>query len=73
MIGFEAADAALAAPMTMTTSLADAAGGTEVTLVHEGVPDAVPPEANAAGTRMALANLARLAEAEPPGRGADPA
>jgi len=63
-IAFESADPAFAAPMTMTTLLADAPGGTEVTLVHEGVPDAVPPAANEAGTRMSLANLARLAEAD---------
>lgn len=62
VIEFETADPALATPMTMTTLLADAPGGTEVTLVHEGVPDAIPPAANEAGTRMALRNLARHAE-----------
>lgn len=66
VIAFETADPALAAPMTMTTLLATVDGGTEVTLVHEGVPDAVPPAANEAGTRMSLANLARLAEGEGP-------
>lgn len=59
---FETTDPALAAPMTMTTLLADAPGGTAVTFLHEDVPDVIPPEDNEAGTRMALANLARLAE-----------
>ncbi|MFN0282975.1 MAG: SRPBCC family protein [Kineosporiaceae bacterium] len=59
---FETADPALRGVMTMTTTLVDADGGTEVTVVHEGVPDVVPPADNETGTRMALANLARLVE-----------
>jgi uncharacterized protein YndB with AHSA1/START domain len=59
---FETSDPALAVPMRMTTSLSDADGGTDVLLVHEGVPDAVPAEENEAGTRMALARLAELVE-----------
>jgi hypothetical protein len=30
--------------------------------VHEGIPDKVPAADNETGTRMALANLARLVE-----------
>jgi uncharacterized protein YndB with AHSA1/START domain len=60
---FETADPALAGTMTMTTTLADADGGTEILVVHEGVPDAVPAADNETGTRMALANLARFVEA----------
>lgn len=59
---FEAVDPALAGRMTMTTTLTDAGGGTQVVVVHEGVPDAVPAADNETGTRMALANLARLVE-----------
>jgi hypothetical protein len=46
----------------MTTSLRDADGGTEVLIVHEGVPDGVPAADNETGTRMALSNLAELVE-----------
>lgn len=57
---FETADPALRGAMTMTITLRDAAGGTELTAVHEGVPDGVPPEQNELGWRMALARLAAL-------------
>lgn len=60
---FETADPGLRGEMTMTTTLTEAAGGTEVSVVHEQVPDRVPAADNEAGTRMALANLARLVEA----------
>ncbi|MEO3780175.1 SRPBCC family protein [Micromonospora sp. B11E3] len=63
---FETDDPALRAVMTMTTTLTDADGGTEVLIVHEGIPDAIPAADNESGTRMALANLARLVEATPP-------
>ena len=59
---FETADPALRGVMTMTTTLTEADGGTDVVTVHEGIPDAIPADANEAGTRMALANLARLVE-----------
>src|SRR5215218_4374560 len=39
---FEAEDAALRGTMSMTTTLTDAGGGTDVVIVHDGVPDAVP-------------------------------
>jgi uncharacterized protein YndB with AHSA1/START domain len=61
-IAFETADAALATTMTMTTRLSDAGAGTEVVIVHEGVPDSVLRSDNEAGTQMALANLAELLE-----------
>lgn len=61
---FESDDPALLGTMRMTTTLSDAAdGGTDVVIVHEGLPDAVPPADNETGTRMALDNLARLVEA----------
>lgn len=59
---FETADPGLRGTMTMTTTLTEVAGGTEVVVLHEGIPDAVPADQNEEGTRMALANLARLAE-----------
>jgi hypothetical protein len=48
--------------MTMTTTLTEADDGTDVVVVHEGIPDSVPPADNETGTRMALANLAMLVE-----------
>ncbi|HEY2286168.1 MAG TPA: SRPBCC family protein [Streptosporangiaceae bacterium] len=62
---FETADPGLAGEMTMTWTLADAGDGTDVTLVHDRVPDSVPPADNETGTRMALDNLARLVEESP--------
>lgn len=50
--------------MTMTTTLTDADGGTDVLIVHEGIPDSVPPADNETGTCMALDNLARLVETD---------
>jgi uncharacterized protein YndB with AHSA1/START domain len=60
---FETADPGLRGQMTMTTTLTDAGGGTDVLVVHEGVPDRVPAADNEMGMRMALANLAKLVEA----------
>ncbi|TYB39751.1 SRPBCC family protein [Micromonospora sp. AP08] len=62
VVEFETDDPALRGAMTMTTTLTDADGGTEVVVVHDGIPDAIPAEDNETGTRTALANLARLVE-----------
>jgi uncharacterized protein YndB with AHSA1/START domain len=60
---FETADPALQGEMTSTITLADADdGGTELTAVHEGVPDGVAPADNELGWRMALDRLATLVE-----------
>ncbi|MFD7962194.1 SRPBCC family protein [Streptomyces zaomyceticus] len=66
---FETEDPGLQGPMTLTTTLIALEGGTDVLLVHEGVPDAVPPADNEAGTRTALDRLAALVEgrADPQG------
>ncbi|GAB2851976.1 SRPBCC family protein [Streptomyces deserti] len=64
VLEFESPDPALHGTMTMTTTLTDTdGGGTDVLVVHEGVPDAVPAADNETGTRLALANLARFVEA----------
>ena len=63
VLEFETADPALRGTMTMTTTLTDADGGTDVRVVHDGIPDVVPAADNETGTRMALANLAQLVEA----------
>ena len=59
---FETDDPALAGEMTISVELVDADGGTELRAVHEGVPDAVSPEDNELGWRMALGRLAALLE-----------
>jgi uncharacterized protein YndB with AHSA1/START domain len=64
VLEFETSSPGLQGEMTITTSLEDAAGGTTVLMVHDGVPDAVNHEDNETGMRMALANLARLVEGE---------
>lgn len=63
VLEFETADPELRGEQTVTTTLTEADGGTDVLMVHEGVPDKVPPADNETGTRMALDNLARLVEA----------
>jgi uncharacterized protein YndB with AHSA1/START domain len=62
VVEFETDDPALRGEMTITTTLADAGDGTDVSIVHEGLPDSVPAADNEAGTRMSLDNLARLVE-----------
>jgi uncharacterized protein YndB with AHSA1/START domain len=62
VLQFETDDPALSAEMTMSTTLTEAADGTDVLVVHEGIPDQVPVADNELGTRMALDSLARLVE-----------
>ncbi|WP_028652809.1 SRPBCC domain-containing protein [Nocardioides halotolerans] len=61
-VEFDTADAALRGAMTLTWRLTDAGGGTQVELLHEGIPDAVSPDDNAAGTDMSLTKLAAYVE-----------
>lgn len=62
VLEFETTNADLRGEMTMTTALVDADGGTDVIVVHEGVPDGVSAADNELGTRMALDKLAALVE-----------
>lgn len=64
VIEFETTDPALGGTMTLTTTLTDADGGTDILVVHDGILASVPPADNETGTRMALANLAALVEAD---------
>jgi hypothetical protein len=64
VLEFETADPALRGVMTVTTTLAASEAGTDVTILHEGIPDAIPAADNEAGTSIALANLARLVQAD---------
>lgn len=59
---FETADPALRGVMQMTTTLAEATGGTDVVVVHDGLPPGVSAADNELGTRMALDKLAALVE-----------
>jgi uncharacterized protein YndB with AHSA1/START domain len=63
VLEFETTDPGLRGEMTMTTTLADADGGTDIVFLHEGLPSGVAPADNETGSRMALANLAALVEA----------
>lgn len=62
VLEFETADPELVGEMTITTTLADADGGTDVSIAYEGLPSGVSASDNEIGTRMALANLAELVE-----------
>ena len=62
VVEFETADLELRGEMTITMTLADADGGTEVLAVHEGLPPGLPTADNEAGWRASLAKLAALVE-----------
>jgi uncharacterized protein YndB with AHSA1/START domain len=63
VVAFESADPRFAGEMTITTTLADAGSGTEVTMAFENMPSGVRPEDNDEGTRQSLRKLAALVEA----------
>lgn len=62
VVEFETRDPALQGEMTVTTTLADAPAGTDLLIVHEGLPGGVDPADNETGTRMSLDKLASLLE-----------
>ena len=59
---FETSDPAFAGEMTITITLADSDGGTDVLAVHEGLPAGVSISDNEAGWQSSLARLATLVE-----------
>jgi len=59
---FETRDPALRGEVTITITLADRDGGTDLLAVHEGLPPGVSPADNEVGWQMALAKLAALVE-----------
>jgi uncharacterized protein YndB with AHSA1/START domain len=61
-IEFESHEPGFAGQMKMTTRLADADGGTEVTMLCENLPAGIRPEDNETGTRQSLQKLAALLE-----------
>ena len=56
-------DPALQGEMTITITLADADGGTELTAVHDRLPPGLSSADNETGWRLSLAKLAALVEA----------
>jgi hypothetical protein len=48
--------------MQVTVTLEPVSVGTEVTIVQEGIPDAIPAEACTLGWQESLRHLARLVE-----------
>ncbi|MFI6165851.1 SRPBCC family protein [Nocardia sp. NPDC051052] len=62
IVEFETDDPAMRGEQTITYTLTDIEGGTEIDAVHAGLPDGVAPEDNELGYRMSLTKLATLAE-----------
>ena len=60
-------DPGLPGEMQTTISLKRVSVGTEVNIVQEGIPEAIPPEACYLGWQESLTLLAQLIEAEIPG------
>ena len=63
VVEFETTDPAMQGEMTITTTLTDADGGTEILAVHDGLPRGVSPADNELGWRMSLAKLAAFVDA----------
>jgi len=59
---FESDDPAFAGAMTITWTLADVPGGTEVSVLCENVPPSVRPSDHETGLRSTLENLAAFTE-----------
>ena len=55
-------DPNLPGEMQVTVTLKQVSVGTELTIVQEGIPDAIPAEACYLGWQESLRNLARLVE-----------
>jgi uncharacterized protein YndB with AHSA1/START domain len=62
VVEFETRDPSLQGEMTITITLADADGGTDVLAVHDGLPPGLSPADNEVGWQMSLAKLAALVE-----------
>jgi uncharacterized protein YndB with AHSA1/START domain len=62
VVEFETTHPALQGEMTITITLADVDGSTDIVAVHDGLPPGVPTADNEAGWRSSLAKLAALVE-----------
>ena len=63
VVEFESPDPAMQGEMTITVTLADADGGTELVAVHDHLPPGLSPADNELGWRISLEKLAALVEA----------
>ncbi len=61
---FETDDADMRGEMTVTFTLTDADGGTDVFAIHDNLPPGLSPADNETGWRMALDKLAAFVEAD---------
>ncbi len=59
---FETEDPAMKGEMTVTVTLREVPGGTEVDVVQEGIPKVIPLESARVGWTSSLTNLANLVE-----------
>ncbi len=66
VVEFETTDPAMSGEMTITYTLADAEGGTNLLAVHDGLPPGLSIADNETGWRMSLAKLAALVETKNP-------
>lgn len=64
VVEFESTDPAMQGVMTITTVLTETDGGTDVLVQYEGLPRGISAANNELGTRMALAKLVALVEAQ---------
>lgn len=63
VLEFETENPAMRGEMTISFTLIDAGGGTDILAVHDGVPSGVAPSDNELGWRLSLAKLAEFVEA----------
>jgi uncharacterized protein YndB with AHSA1/START domain len=63
VVEFETTDPAMQGEMTLTISLVDADGGTDVFAVHDRLPPGLSPADNELGWKLSLAKLAAFVEA----------
>ncbi|MCY1015599.1 SRPBCC family protein [Pyxidicoccus sp. MSG2] len=66
VVEFETDDPAMRGEMTITYTLTNADGGTDIHAVHEGLPRGVSPADNELGWQMSLGKLAALVEGSSP-------
>jgi uncharacterized protein YndB with AHSA1/START domain len=62
VVEFESQDPAFSGEMTLIVTLADAGGGTEVTMLCQDIPRGIRPEDNELGCKESLQKLAALIE-----------
>lgn len=60
VIEFETEDPAMQGEMTVTMTLTDAEGGTDLVAVHDNLPPGLSPADNELGWKMSLGKLAQL-------------